>query len=215
MSNPRAHEEFDVVSDVYGDDGKRRPCCRAVCDSCGAVARHWITGRFAPQLVAKGFERDGWDFSRGKTCPSCMSARREAARKNPKPSLRSANMTVVPIKEALAPRALTPDEKTKARGKLEGCFDEQRGVYLDGMSDQKIGEQLGLPWASVRDYREVAFGPLKGNEETAALKADIDKLSADLAALMSRSSKEIGEIASAKDKLLTRLNALEKKLGFA
>ena len=124
-------------------------------------------------------------------------------------------MTVVPIKEALAPRALTPDEKTKARGKLEGCFDEQRGVYLDGMSDQKIGEQLGLPWASVRDYREVAFGPLKGNEETAALKADIDKLSADLAALMSRSSKEIGEIASAKDKLLTRLNALEKKLGFA
>ena len=124
-------------------------------------------------------------------------------------------MTVVPMQTPQAkPRPLSPDEKTRVRQKLDGCFDELRGVYLDGQSDQKIGESLGIPWASVREYREIAFGPLKGNEETAALKGDIDKLAADLAAVMSRSSKEIGELASAKDKLLTRLNALEKKLGF-
>lgn len=196
---------LEIVSDLYGDTGQRKACARVTCDQCGAVGRHWLTGRLAPELVTKHFEQIGWELGRRVSCPACVAAAKPKKEKT---------MTVVPIKEAAKARALTPDEKTKVRQKLDGCFDEQRGVYLDGQSDQKIGEALGIPWASVRDYRELAFGPLKGNEETAALKADIDKLAASIAAEMARSSKEIGELGAAKDRLLTRLNAIEKKLGF-
>lgn len=209
MSASFKHPEIEIVSDVRGEDGKRQPCCRLTCASCGAVERQWIIGGLSSEHSAKFFTRLGWALGSKPECPDCQTARRN------KPLKEKPKMTVVPIKGEPQARPLTPDERTKVRNQLEGCFDEQRGVYLDGQSDQSIGLKLNLPWASVRDYREVAFGPLKGNEETAALKVDIDKLTADLAALMSRSSKEIGEVASAKDKLAQRLSAIEKRLGFA
>lgn len=203
----RDHTEFELVVEPRGDNGRRQECCRVTCTGCDAVERRWLPGRFNEHDAVAFFTRLGWQLGRAPKCPECHEAAKAT------PLKKEPLMTVVPMKETPKPRPLSPDEKTRVRQKLDGCFDELRGVYLDGQSDQKIGESLGIPWASVREYREIAFGPLKGNEETAALKGDIDKLAADLAAVMSRSSKEIGELASAKDKLLTRLNALEKKLG--
>ncbi len=114
-----------------------------------------------------------------------------------------------------SPRPLTPHEKTRVRQQLDSCFDEQAGFYLDGQSDQTIGIALDIPWACIRDYRELAYGPLKGNQEIADLRTEIDKLSSALDGAMARSTKEIGEIASTRDKLRGRLEALAKKMGFS
>lgn len=202
-----AHPEIELVSEVRTQDGRRQTCARIICASCEAVGRQWVTQNHSSQHSGKFFSRLGWELGNKPACPACVEAKAKSKKER--------TMTVVQLSGDAKPRALSPDEKTKVRNLLDACFDEGRGIYLDGQSDQAIAQKLNLPWASVRDYRDIAYGPLKGNEETAGIRADLEKLAADLAALMSKFSGEIGGLTSAKDRALAKLNAIEKKLGFS
>jgi hypothetical protein len=77
-------------------------------------------------------------------------------------------------------KAVAPDSKTRIRALLDKHFDDSRGAYLDGYSDQRIGTELEVPWKAVADLREVAYGPLREDPELAAIKATIETMSVKL-----------------------------------
>ena len=107
----------------------------------------------------------------------------------PQPSL-----AVAITADAPPPRNLTPLETVSVIDKLRAVFDEKAGIYLDGMSDKKIGEQLDIPWASVAQFRESIGYKLKGNPELLALKGDIAVMREMLAECERRLTKLEGEM---------------------
>ena len=48
----------------------------------------------------------------------------------------------------------TPDQRVKIRSYLDKHFDDGQGCYLDGMSDLKIAEAVGLPRVAIETIRE-------------------------------------------------------------
>lgn len=205
-----AHPEIHLVSAVRGDDGRRQPCAVIECAGCCAVGRHWISGgrNYSSQHAGKAFQKLGWGLGTRPSCPACEIVKSNKARRDEPMSTKPA-LTIA----AGAPRPLSPDEKRKVREILDGTFDEQKGFYLDGQSDQTIGIKLGIPWASIREFREFAYGPLKGNEETHGLRADIETLISDVERARVASEQSSRDALDQAAKLIERLNRLEAKMG--
>lgn len=90
-------------------------------------------------------------------------------------------------------RQPTGPEMRRIFGLLEEKFDDKVGTYNPGWSDKRVGDELDLPWAMIRDVREMAGMKMRVDPEIAALKNDLTA-AAELVA-----------------GLLTRLHALEKK----
>lgn len=66
---------------------------------------------------------------------------------------------------------------------LDGHFDEARGMYLEGYSDQRIGKELNIPWACVTQMREAAYGPILVDTEVENLRAKVKVMSDNADAL--------------------------------
>jgi len=98
-------------------------------------------------------------------------------------------------------REPTPAEKRAIRAALDANFDEDKGAYLTGWSDQRVGETCNLPWRMVEKLRESAYGPLRVDPVIVAVQAE-------LAALKASNEKLLGELAKASDQAA----ALEAKL---
>ena len=79
------------------------------------------------------------------------------------------------------PRPLTPAERHQVRLKLDNHFDDAVGRYIDGYSDQRVGAELDIPWATIRDIRELAYGPLREDDRVVALRLDLDKVKQQVA----------------------------------
>ena len=87
---------------------------------------------------------------------------------------------------ATGPREATPQERVKIRAMLDKHFDDSAGQWLDGYSDQRAGEEIGVPWALLTRIREAAYGPIRVDPEIAALQAFMAQITRDLAALTER-----------------------------
>lgn len=92
------------------------------------------------------------------------------------------------------PAAPTNDQRLKIRTLLDKHFDDAKGRYLDGYTDQRVGAEVDVPWAAVTAIREAAYGPLRVDPEVdalqravAAIEADLAKVKERLAALVKRS----------------------------
>ncbi len=101
----------------------------------------------------------------------------------PTPAFRSAaaplKLTAKPAPpkaEPTLPREATTAERVKVRALLDANFDDAAGRYLDGYSDQRIGEEVGVPWAIVARIREVGYGPIKVDPEIDAIRSEMAKL---------------------------------------
>lgn len=155
-----------------------------------------------PEFVAKraraaGWQADGWRASVAR-CPACQAKDRGGERPGEK---------VIRMPEAQAPapvppdkREPTPKQRLAIRAKLDECFDDDAGCYLDGQSDQRIGEELNLPWSWVARIREAAYGPIRVDPEVAAFRAELVALRAE--------QKKLDERIAA---LGSRLDGLAKK----
>jgi hypothetical protein len=202
---------YAVISKVVGDH--HQVCARATCAADGCRESLDITKRdhVPPEMVAKKFRQHGWAFDNDKPgrvrCPKCL-AKIKPEKDEPVSAIKPPTATVTPI-TAASPRTLTADEKAKVRLLLDGQFDDQKGMYLEGYSDQRIGSETGVPWACVRDLREVAYGPIKANPEIEALRADLAVAAENSRKAASEAGKAMSECTS----LLLRLEALSKKLG--
>lgn len=171
-------------------DGRPISFRRAVCECCGASeeVRHK-----AEDWAGWQFEAKGWrGFGKRVTCPTCSRrGRKHTPVATPAPSTKltmsdlfarwtppatptpAKDDAVKPIPKTTEPsREPTLDEAAAIFRKLDECFED--GRYLDGWSDKKIGEALGLPWAMVSKVRDKFRGPIKEDPVIAALRGEIE-----------------------------------------
>lgn len=106
--------------------------------------------------------------------------------------------TAAPLTPAKLALDATPSQKSRIRQKLDGLFDDEKGCYLEGYSDQKIGKELDLPSALVGQVRETAYGPIRVDPALANMAREIE-------AAQSRVDGVVSELA--------RLKAAVAKLG--
>ena len=83
-------------------------------------------------------------------------------------------------------RPASPDERMRIRHKLDEVFDDSKGMYLDGYSDQRVADGLKLPRKMIEQIREAAYGPIRTDPEIEQLRADITTLVAQASALANR-----------------------------
>jgi hypothetical protein len=162
-----------------------------------AAGRKLNPEHVAKRARAAGWQADGWRASITQ-CPACQAKDRGGE---------SPGEKVIRMPEAQEPapmppatREPTPKQRLAIRAKLDANFDDDAGCYLDGQSDQKIGEELNIPWSWVARIREAAYGPIRVDPEVAALRAEL----AGLRAEQKKLDERIGGVAS-------RLEALGKK----
>jgi hypothetical protein len=72
-------------------------------------------------------------------------------------------------------KTLTPTQAYEIFGALEKFFDSERKLYVNGMSDRKIADTLGIAPAAVKGLRikTKAFGALAISSEALALTEDL------------------------------------------
>ena len=192
---------FELVSDEL-----RRPVARFKCDSCSAIADVQLRNgqNLNPTLAAQALVRRGWSADaycrQPVRCSACIEAKRSAHNdvnsELVKVARKVANMNAQPI----AIRDATTEQRGKMRQLLDKYFDCDDGCYLDGWSDQKIAEQVGVPRLIVERSREASYGPilvtlalLETRKELAAIRDDLraandllSSYSADIAKLQAR-----------------------------
>lgn len=180
-----------------------RTAIRAACAKCGRTEELVWNRHNNPQSIAKLFERKGWRFDvyapSRCVCPVCLGAG------GPK---RGGCGMGFPNKVAVGELEATPAQKRRIREMLDGQFDEERGCWLDGFSDQSVAEKLDLPRLLVTQVREAAYGPIRSDPEVEAMRSD-------MAALKREAEQVGGAVAaamSALDKLRLGIEALDKRL---
>ena len=181
-----------IGSEKHGATGIRS-VARVACTVCPATASDPIaTSKHGlnPKQLKKRWEAAGWQIPKQDSkshilCPDCLQARREARRTDPCELIRTYQ---IPAKENAVTvtqtnqdharqntpvRDPTHEERLKIRGLLDTYFDDKLGSYLSGYSDQKIGNELNVPWAIVTKIREAAYGPIRVDPEVEKLNAEV------------------------------------------
>lgn len=174
----------------------------AVCNDCKKPGEVKVQANrhHNPEMVAKLFRAAGWKFDHNRQrkciCAACMALKHPrinpeetedmAAKTAPAPLVKDIPEAEKPyhgITPPKTPRDLTPATKTKVRQMLDGHFDEAKGMYLEGYSDQRIGKELNIPWACVTQMREAAYGPILVDTEVENLRAKVKAMSDNADAL--------------------------------
>lgn len=99
------------------------------------------------------------------------------------------------------PRKPTPEQLLRIRQELDGHYDESRRCYLERQTDKTLAERCGVPWAWVRDLREVAYGPLEADSELVEIREEMRRL-----------DDAYGELGNRLETALKRLQAAEERL---
>lgn len=170
-------------------------CVRCHCSADLPLVRQ--RSAFNPEATVKRAEAAGWRVNGARAeCPSCLARGGERKRGDspaPKPvPQKQPTARVIPMAEAKPAtrgetlREASPQERVKIRAVLDRHFDDGAGCWLDGYSDQKAGEEVGVPWAIVTRIREAAYGPIRVDPEVAGIRAEIVQVARDLVALNDR-----------------------------
>lgn len=106
------------------------------------------------------------------------------------------------------PRDPTPNEKAKVRLLLDHHFDDAAGRYLDGYSDQRIGEETEIPWASVKLLREAAYGPLREDPVILEIRGELKSLRSAMGPAIAGAAQATATVRALEE----RLTAAEEKL---
>ncbi|MCW2242214.1 hypothetical protein [Azospirillum canadense] len=194
----RLLERVGITRFVRMVDAKPITYRRATCTASGAHEDLRFPSDAAPEMVIKAFEQKGWEISQRTKCPACAKPKR-ASRAESHPEQNVVTLRQEPEnmkqntaqKPAEAVREPTLDEAAAIVKKLDECFED--GRYLDGGSDRKVGETLGLPWALVAKVREKFRGPIKEDPAVVSLRADIDRVEATVKELLKEEMKGLRE----------------------
>lgn len=172
---------------------------------CGAEWNKIWRRPHHPIEIGKAAKRDGWEMdpeSAGTTvCPACIE-QRKIKRRGERPEkektmvamVNGGGVALMPAPKGAdngQARALTVDERVAVRALLDGHFDDKAGRYLDSYSDQRVGFECTVPWASVAELREIAYGALKGNAELDTLRGELEQLEKKLAPIMSTAKNAV------------------------
>jgi hypothetical protein len=115
---------------------------------------------------------------------------------------RNAMVQTIGAKPTLVPASeLSVQQRKAARDLLDGHFDADRGEYLDGFTDEKIGAQLEVQWTLIRDYRDKAYGPIKVDPIVSEWHYRLDDIEKQINNETVRSEAAIGELRQIAAKL--------------
>jgi hypothetical protein len=78
---------------------------------------------------------------------------------------------------------LTRHQKARIRELLDTNFDDEKGRYIDGFNDERIGKEVSVPWALVTEIREKAYGPIQDDPAVVSFKADLASMQEELKVL--------------------------------
>jgi hypothetical protein len=185
--------DFGFVKTSKFENGAWRGVARFVC-SCGATHEQPLNrGGLNPEAIAKRAALAGWKadafHASVATCPTCQAKDRRGEKPGEKPIM-STGM-----------REPTPQERVKIRNVLDTYFDDAAGCWLDDFSDQKAGEQIGVPWAMVTRIREAAYGPIRVDPELVAMRNDHKRVMEQADKLAREMEKITKELAAMKSRL--------------
>lgn len=180
---------FDMPSTLV--DGQWRTVARFTCVKCFDTTEVKVDS--GVPMNAEGYTKTarnrGWmadaDRKNRTYCPVCLGSFPKP-KNDPESELRKVAPMVAatPIKPTPplieAVREITPDERVKIRGHLDKHFDDGVGAYLDGMSDQRIAEMVGVPRMAVERLREAAYGPIRVDLAVAEMRGKIAALKSDI-----------------------------------
>ncbi len=110
-------------------------------------------------------------------------------------------MSRPPVALPVVPPPLSPHKRQLVRNDLDKYFDDSRGMYLEGQSDQTIATRHDVPRANVTHIREVGYGPIKVTEEQAQLQVRTARL-----------LEKHGELKKEQEALAQRVGAMETEL---
>jgi len=187
---------FAFTSVAGSGDGVWRSIARFRCIKCPAVMDIPNAGGHSPEFYMKRARKQGWDITPNRPhhclCPNCQGYTvkpKETVMPGANGVTTMASLApptppaTVPTK---LPRDPTQDERMMIRDMLDKHFDDKEGCYLDGYSDQRIGEELNLPWAIVHRMREAAWGPIRLDPRVLKLEQTMIGLRGELEALAKR-----------------------------
>ena len=174
---------------VRPNPGFNHVVARFFCTRCDATIDALVKSPLNPETPAKRAALKGWDADTYhpsvSRCPACKGKKTRG--ESPKETTMAPPLPK-PTGPATPPQVATPlprdpsaAERLKIRTLLDAHFDDMRGAYIDGYSDQRIGTEVDVPWAIVTRMREAGWGPIlvnpemeKVNEDPAALRAKIE-----------------------------------------
>lgn len=173
-----------------------------------------------PEKIAKLYIRGEWDYDvhnpRRCFCPKCTKQRAikageevERMQKAPAPGLKEAQRIqvlsppkVIDMRNEIGIKALNPQQKADLRRELDSTFDDSVGRYLDGNSDHKISEKLGIPRIVVEEFRENFYGELQDDPEIRAFRQQLDD-----------AKRVLGNLQSSINKMELKLDEIARKVG--
>lgn len=193
----KAAEGMGIETVMERVEGRVKGTRRVTCTACSAIENISHSSNAPPEQVKQSFERKGWKVKRRNwTCPSCQQRK-----KQPIPTTKGEELVTTNTASLRTP---TPEERARIRHMLDGHFDDTKGMFLDGYSDKRIGEELNLPWKMVEMVREAAYGPIRIPPEHAALLAEIDALRSQVAEVRKQAQAAV-------DHLTVQLSQLQAK----
>jgi hypothetical protein len=172
------HKQPFEMATVLREGNVFRPVARFTCSRCGAGQDFAQNGgALSPDFIVKRAVAAGWDCKTNRTsalCPTCCAPKEPTMtdamtdrRSHPDKPAKLAVVAEAP------PRQPTNEQRLQIRSALDRNFDDAKGRYLDGFSDDRIATHLNVPRVFVSTIREAAYGPLLGNPEIDALRDEI------------------------------------------
>jgi len=162
---------------------------RATCPRCAAARRARAKGE-SPKEQSEDAHRFADILSGAKAGLERAKADRVSAPRFSIPVGHS--QKVIPMQSkpstptAVTPRTLTDSERLKIRTLLDSHFDDAKGRYLDGYSDQRIAAEVNVPRIHVETIREAGWGPIRLDPEVAAIAEELRKAREEVEALSQR-----------------------------
>lgn len=199
MPRARGYSDCSFEKIVTYEGGAGATYARFTCVDCSKTLdlsmRHGAS--LAPIAYAKMAAREGWSvhpLKKAKVfCGACFSRehvndpdselKKVTLMSNvqplsiPTPATKAAPVAAAPV---VSVRDVTPETRHKIRHLLDKHFDDAAGAYLDGMSDEAVAEQLGIPRIAVEQLREAAYGPLKIDPVLSGLRVDLAQLKGEI-----------------------------------
>lgn len=192
---------FESLS-VPDGEGRFIKVCRFTCVGCGTTYdQRQSQDGLNPEAIANQMKNRGWDAHARRPqdtfCPACKGKSKppndpDSELKKMPDVIRGVLVSVTPAKPldpppppATAPQpdptAVTPEQRAQVRHLLERYFDEAKGCYAPGWTDQRIAAEAGLYRISVTHLREAAYGPIRITPEMQMALTEMKRLEGLLA----------------------------------